>query len=608
MPLVAAAVAMVCASSALAADRPAPNPMRNAYFGAVHIHTGYSFDAITNGTIATPSNAYEWAQGKSIPASKFEPDKMMKIVTPLDFYAVADHAEFMGVFNKMADPNDPLSKTELAKRITSSDPNTAVQAFAEVLRDMSAGKTDPMLTDPAVSRTVWAEIVKTADAYYRPGSFTTFPAFEWTSNPNKRNLHRVVVFRDSKHLPDLVLSALDTEKPEDLWAWMQVQRKNGSTLLAIPHNANASDGLMFSMTDSSGKPLSDAYNAERARNEPLYELSQIKGTSETHPDLSPNDEFAGFELWDYTLSADSQRPEHRDGSYVRRALLDGLLLSSRGKGNPFKYGFIGDSDTHNAAASNEEFNYTGKFGIESDPKHRLNGFQGQPPAQIQQIREFSSGGLAGVWAQENTRESIYDAMGRKETFGTSGTHVKLRFFGGWDFRAADVGGREFVQAGYARGVPMGGDLPVAAPGKAPSFMVWAIKDPLSGNLDRIQVVKGWVDAGGAEHEKIYDVAWSGDRKPDATGKLAAVGNTVDAKTGSYRNSIGSPELSAVWKDPEFDAAVNAFYYARVIEIPTPRWSTRDAAKLGVEIPGGLPASIQERAWSSPIWYSPRAAR
>ena len=281
LPLIAAAVSMVCVASALAADRPAPNPMRNAYFGAVHIHTGYSFDALTNGTITTPSNAYEWAQGKPIPASKFEPDKLMKIVTPLDFYAVADHAEFMGVFNKMADPKDPLSKTELAKRINSSDPNTAMQAFAEVLRDMSAGKVDPMLTDPAVSRSVWAEIVKTADAYYRPGSFTTFPAFEWTSNPNKRNLHRVVVFRDSKHVPDLVLSALDTEKPEDLWAWMQVQRKNGSTLLAIPHNANASDGLMFSMTDSSGKPLSDAYNAERARNEPLYEISQIKGTSET---------------------------------------------------------------------------------------------------------------------------------------------------------------------------------------------------------------------------------------------------------------------------------------------------------------------------------------
>jgi hypothetical protein len=417
----------------------------------------------------------------------------------------------------------------------------------------------------------------------------------------------VVVFRDSTHVPDLVLSALDTEKPEDLWAWMQVQREHGSTLLAIPHNANASDGLMFSLTDSGGKPLSAAYSAERAKNEPLYEISQIKGTSETMPELSPNDEFAGFEIWNYTLSADSERPKNHVGSYVRHALLDGLSLQAQGRGNPFKYGFIGDSDTHNAAATNEEFNYTGKFGVEFDPAHRLNGFPGQPPAQVQQVREFSSGGLAGVWAQENTRESIYDAMLRKETFGTSGPHIKVRFFGGWDFRDRDLKGAEFVRTGYARGVPMGSDLKAAAKGRAPTFMVWAIKDPMSGNLDRIQIVKGWVDTAGVQHEKIYDVAWSGDRKPDAAGKLPSVGNTVDVRTATFTNSIGAAELSAAWKDPDFNPAVNAFYYARVIEIPTPRWSTRDAAALGIEIPGGLPASIQERAWSSPIWYSPGAS-
>jgi hypothetical protein len=600
-------MAIAWAANGFAADRPAANPLRNAYFGAVHIHTGYSFDAFTNGTITTPSDAYEWAQGKPIPASKYAPDKKIKIVTPLDFYAVADHAEFMGVFNKMSDPNSPLSRTDIARRVTSSDPKVSTEAFAQILRDVSSGKTDPALTDPAISRTVWAEIVKTADAYYRPGSFTTFPAFEWTSNPNKRNLHRVVVFRDSKHVPDLVLSALDTEKPEDLWAWMQVQRKNGSTLLAIPHNANASDGLMFSLSDSYGKPLSDTYIADRAKNEPLYEISQIKGTSETMPELSPNDEFAGFEIWNYTLSADSERPKNHVGSYVRRALLDGLSLQAQGKGNPFKYGFIGDSDTHNAAASNEEFNFTGKFGMQFDPAHRLNGFPGQPPAQVQQVREFSSGGLAGVWAQENTRESIYDAMLRKETFGTSGSHIKVRFFGGWDFRDGDVESRDFVKIGYARGVPMGGDLQAAAKGKAPTFMVWAMKDPMSGNLDRVQIIKGWVDAAGVEHEKIYDVAWSGNRKPDAAGKLPPVGNTVDVKKATFENSIGAAELSAAWKDPDFNPAVNAFYYARVIEIPTPRWSTHDAAALGIEIPGGLPASIQERAWSSPIWYSPRAS-
>jgi hypothetical protein len=593
----AAAIVLALAANASAADRPPPNPLKNAYFGAVHVHTSYSFDAFTNGTITTPADAYKWAQGQPIAGSK--QGAQFKIVTPLDFYAVSDHAEFMGVFSKMADPNHPLSKTALAKGVTSPDPNVAMQTFAQILRDMSERKVDPTLTDPKVSRSVWTEIVKTADQYYRPGFFTTFPAFEWTSNPNKRNLHRVVVFADSAHVPDLVLSALDTEKPEDLWAWMQLQRRKGATLLAIPHNANASDGLMFSLADSS-----EAYIAERAKNEPLYEISQIKGTSETTPALSPNDEFAGFELWNYTLSADAERPTHPVGSYARRALLDGIALAAQGKGNPFKFGFIGDSDTHNAAASNEEFNYTGKFASEATPAHRLNGLPGQPPAQAQQVREFSSGGLAGVWAEENTRQSIYAAMARKETFGTSGPHIKLRFFGGWDFTAADVRNADFAKNGYARGVPMATDLAVAANGKAPVFIVWAAKDPMSGNLDRIQIIKGWVAADGKPQEKVYDVVWSGKRDPDATGKVPAVGSTVDAKTATYANSIGTTELAAVWKDPDFDPARNAFYYARVIEIPTPRWSTRDAVKLGIPVPGGLPASIQERAWSSPIWYGP----
>jgi hypothetical protein len=460
------------------------------------------------------------------------------------------------------------------------------------------------LNDPAVSRSVWAEIVKAADANYQPGKFTTFAGFEWTSNPQKRNLHRVVVFRDTGHLPDLVLSALDSDDPETLWKWMDDQRAHGSTLLAIPHNGNASDGRMFETVKFDGKPIDAAYNSTRAKNEPLYEITQIKGTSETHPDLSPNDEFAGFEQWDYTLSADSERPTHRKGSFVRQALLDGLSQESAGNGNPFKYGIIGDSDTHNAAASHEEFNYTGKFAFENDPKGRLLGEKGQPPGQIRQIQEFSSGGLAGVWAPENTREAIFDAMQRKETFGTSGPMIKLRFFGGWDFSAGDVKSAGFVKTGYARGVPMGGDLKPAT-GKAPTFMVAASKDPKSGNLDRIQIVKGWLDAKGAQHEKVYDVAWSGERKPDPkSGKLPPVGDTVDAKTAAYTNSIGAPELLAEWTDPDFDAAARAFYYARVIEIPTPRWSTIDAVHLGVPLPQGLPVSIQERAWSSPIWYTP----
>jgi len=579
----------------------APTPERRAYFGAIHVHTGYPFDALTNGSITTPAMAYEWARGKAIPGSKHGPQ--LKLRRPLDFYAVSDHAEFMGVFNLMADPNHPLSQLEIAKRVNSSDQNVALQAFAEVLRDMSAGKIDPRMTDPEVGRTVWQTIVKTADQYYRPGEFTTFPAFEWTSNPNQRNLHRVVLFRDSKILPDLVLSSFESERPEDLWTWMETQRGKGATLLAVPHNGNASDGLMFSAVDSDGRPLDAAYARTRARNEPLYEITQIKGTSETHPDLSPNDEFAGFEQWDYTLSADALRPTHRIGSFARRALLDGLALDAQGKGNPFRYGFIGDSDTHNAAASHEEDNYTGKFAFESNPEHRMKGLEGQPPSQLQQVREFSSGGLAGVWAEANSREAIYDAMMRKETFGTSGPHLTIRFFGGWDFAASDVGSRDFVQRGYARGVPMGGELGKAK-SKAPTFLVWAMKDPASGNLDRVQIVKGWVDAKGGQHEQVHDVAWSGQRRKDAAGKLPAVGNTVDAAKATYDNRIGAPELSAAWTDPDFDPAQHAFYYARVIEIPTPRWSTRDAAALGIPIPKGLPVSIQERGWSSPIWYTP----
>jgi hypothetical protein len=585
-----------------ASDRPAANPERNAYFGDVHVHTGWSFDAFTNGSRATPTDAYAWAQGQEITNSGM--GGKIQIQTPLDFYMVAEHAEFMGVFNQMSNPDSPLSKTELAKGVNSPDANVRMQTFAGILRDMSAGRIDPMLTDPVLARSVWAEIVKAADVAYRPGHFTTFAGFEWTANPEKRNLHRVVVFRDTAKLPDMVLSALESEDPETLWKWMDELRARGSTLLAIPHNGNASDGRMFETVKFDGRPIDAAYNRTRAANEPLYEITQIKGTSETHPDLSPTDEFAGSEQWDYTLSADYERPKNRRGSFARQALLDGLAQESAGNGNPFKYGFIGDTDTHNAAGSNEEFNYTGKFAFENDASHRLKGMEGQPAGQVRQVQEFSSGGLAGVWAEENTRESIFDAMQRRETFGTSGTMIRVRFFGGWDFTDADLEGTGMVRAGYARGVPMGSDLAAAA-GKVPTFLVMASKDPKSGNLDRVQIVKGWLDAGGKQHEKVYDVAWSGDRKPDPkTGKLPPVGDTVNAATAEYTNSIGAAELATVWTDPDFNPAERAFYYVRVLEIPTPRWSTIDAVRLGVPVPKGLPVSIQERAWTSPIWYTP----
>lgn len=584
-------------------DTAVANPERNAYFGAVHVHTSLSFDAFTNGSRTTPADAYAWAQGQAITSSGHGPE--IKIATPLDFYAVSDHAEMLGVFRQMANPESAVSKLPIAKAVLSSDPNTALQAFAQLLREMSTGKADPALTDPKLAASSWQEMIKAADDAYKPGKFTTFAAFEWTSNPDKRNLHRVVVFRDTAKLPGLPLSTNTSgDDPEALWKWMDAQRANGSTLFAIPHNGNASDGRMFELKTFAGKPLTAAYAEERMKNEPLYEISQIKGTSETWPALSPNDEFAGFELWNYTLSADAEPAKVQKGGYARQALLDGMALAQAGEGNPFKYGFIGDTDTHNAAASNEEFNYTGKFAHENIPQVRMDGLKGQPPKQIQQIREFSSGGLAGVWAEANTREAIFDAMQRKETFATSGTMIKVRLFGGWDFTAADLGAG-LAKAGYARGVPMGGDLKPGT-GKAPSFVVSALKDPKSGNLDRIQIVKGWIDAAGKPHEKVFDVVWAGDRKPGPDGKVPPVGNTVDVKTAKYTNSIGAADLSTVWTDPEFDPKLRAFYYARVLEIPTPRWSTYDAAKLGMPIPGGLVATIQERAWTSPIWYTPGA--
>jgi len=583
-----------------ASTLPPPNPENNAYFGAVHVHTSWSFDGFTNGSLTTPSDAYAWAQGKSIKGSG-GPDMQTK--TPLDFYMVSEHAEMMGVFNQMLNPESPLSKMPLAKEVLSPDANTRIQAFAGVLNDLNKGKLDPMLTDPNLARTAWAEIVKVADAHYQPGKFTTFAGFEWTSGPQNRNLHRVVVFRDTQRLPELVMSAIDSEDPEALWKWMDEQRAKGSTLFAIPHNGNASDGRMFELVRFNGKPLDAAYNKTRSTNEPLYEITQIKGTSETWPALSPNDEFAGFEQWNWTLSALSERPTKHRGSFVRQALLDGMSQAATGAGNPFKYGFMGDTDTHNAGASTEEFNYTGKFAFENNAKIRMTGVPGAQPGQDQQLREFGSGGLTGVWAPQNTREALYDAMQRRETFATSGPMMKVRFFGSFDYAPGDVSSPDFVKMAYAKGVPMGGDLKPGT-GKAPTFLVTAIKDPKSGNLDRIQIVKGWIDAAGRQHEKIYNVAWSGERKIGANGKLPVVGNTVDVKTATFTDAIGAAQLATGWTDPDFKPGERAFYYARVLEVPTPRWNTYDAVRANLPPLSDVPATIQERAWSSPIWYAP----
>jgi hypothetical protein len=573
---------------------------KNAYFGNLHIHTSWSFDGFTNGSVTEPDDAYRWAQGESIPGGG--DGTPLKIKVPLDWYAVSDHAEWMGMFRMMADPNTPIGQLDFAKRVTSEDPAIAFKAFADFLYDFSTGgdlSKEPLFSDPVVMKSVWKKIIETADKHNKPGEFTTFPAFEWSSNPNTRNLHRVVLFQNSEHIPELAFSSMDSENPEDLWAWMEDSRANGATLLAIPHNGNASDGLMFSLTDSDGNPITKAYSASRMKNEPLYEISQIKGSSDTHPDLSPNDEYADFEIWDYTLAATAERPTHRKGSYLRQALLDGIKSESDGNGNPFKYGIIGDSDSHNSASSVEEDNYTGKFGFENDRMDRLEGVPGFPEANQLQAREFGSGGLAGIWAKENTREAIYNAMIRKETFGTSGTRMKVRFFGSFNFDKNSISNDDWLTSAYANGVPMGSDI-VNSNGIAPTFIIHAIKEVDGANLDRAQIIKGWVDADGEAHEKIYDVALSDHRTDGKT----HVGNTVDLKTAKYSNNIGAVQFFTTWTDPDFDASQNTFYYVRIIEIPTPRWSTYDAVVLGIPIRKDIPATIQERGWSSPIWYNP----
>ncbi len=595
---------LTLSSAASAADHAvALNPQREVYFGNFHIHTAWSFDAYINGAASDPDGAYRWARGEEIPGGG--DGTPLKIKVPLDWYIVSDHAEYLGALPLMADPDSPASKHPLAAAITGDDPKASFDAYTEILDGISHRRRDDILGDPVLARTIWSQVTETADAHYEPGKFTTFAGFEWTSNPDWRNLHRIVFFADTRQLPAAPLSAIDSDVPEDLWRWMDGLRDRGSEVLAIPHNGNASDGLMFPIeTSYGGSKLDPAYAETRMRNEPLYEISQIKGTSEVHPSLSPNDEFGGFELWDYTLASTATPPEQKRGGYMREALIRGLQLQQGGRGNPFKYGFIGDSDSHNSAAAIEEDNYSGKFGFENDPGHRLNGPPGVSKAAAKQVRQFSSGGVAAIWARANTREEIFAAIARKETYATSGPRMKVRFFGGYGLEADTLQAADWLDTAYSRAVPMGGDLPRAPEGASPHFLVAAMKEADGANLDRVQVIKGWVDEDGNTHEKIYNVALSDDRKAGADGTAPPVGNTVNPKTASYTNTIGAEQLFAVWSDPDFDPRQHAVYYARVLEIPTPRWSTFDAVRLGVEPPADLPVSIQERAWTSPIWYTP----
>jgi len=586
------------------------NENRNAYFGDLHIHTSWSFDAFVMNVRTSPDDAYRFGKGESIPHTG---GKSIQIGRALDFMAVTDHAEYMGVFMQMQDAENPVAKLEMAKEFRNleafSSADDAVKKFRKIGLSLATMSPYEELLEKDIVQNTWQRIVAAADRHYQPGKFTTFPAYEWTSSPIKllakerysEKLHRNVVFKGGK-VSGMPFSAFNSQDPEDLWAWMDKERAKGIDVLAIPHNANMSSGQMYNPETRSGKPLTAAYAESRSRNEPINEVVQIKGQSMTHPILSPNDEFSDYELYAYSSSssvtAPPSQPKH---SYVRGALKDGLAFEKSLGTNPFKFGFIGSSDGHNGASAVEEDNYFGKVGLaDPTPALRLN------PPEPRLTKFMSAAGLAGVWAKENTREAIFEAMQRKETFATSGPRIKLRFFAGWNLEVDSLTDENWIKEAYENGVPMGSDLRSQVAGvkrQSPTFLIQAIKDSESANLDRVQVIKGYLDQEGNPQETIYEVVWAEDRVVDANGKLPAIGNTVDIPNATYTNNIGGVRLQTIWTDPDFDATQSAFYYVRVLEIPTPRWSTYDAASLGIAPLSVVPSTIQERAWSSPIWYS-----
>ncbi|HKC01256.1 MAG TPA: DUF3604 domain-containing protein [Terriglobales bacterium] len=581
----------------------APNPDRDAYYGETHVHTSWSLDAWLFGNrITDPGDAYKYFMGETI---KHPLGFDIKIDTPIDFAGVTDHSEYVGVIRLANTPGSALSKLPAAQPlIMKGDTPTEMQRiFIYGVTVLMGGPPVKPLMSPEVASTVWKQNVQIADQYYKPGKFTTFASYEWTAMPNNMNLHRNVFFKDTVHIPEMPFTALDSSHPEDLWNWMDAERKKGNELLCISHNANLSDGRMFPIdVDSFGRPIDAAWASSRDRNERLTEIKQIKGQSETHPLLSPNDEFANYEILSWLLGGPEGRIPHVFGSYVRQAYKDGLTMQDTAGYNPYKVGVVGASDSHNTGVPYRQDNFFGGHAaMDGAIKERMSGHL----LAGMDARLESPAGLAGVWAEENTRESIFNAMQRKETFAVSGPHIKVRFFGGWQYTPEILTDKDWVKNGYSKGVPMGADLPAATgTPKAPTFIVWGVKDPTSGNLDRIQIVKGWSQSG-QSFEKIYDVVWAGDRKPDKwTGKIPPIASTVDIETATYQNTIGAVELKLVWTDPDFDPSLNAFYYARVLEIPTPRWTTIQAKELGIAPPGVVSPTVQERAWTSPIWYTP----
>jgi len=587
-------------------------------FGDTHLHTGYSADAGLIGTTTTPDDAYRFAKGEIVTSSN---GVRARLARPLDFLVVSDHAENLGLTFGLEEGNEALLSTDWGQALVTIIAPKTHEAMGEAYLywagtfAMAANPVDP-LASTGFDTIMWQRMTEAAERHNDPGRFTALIGYEWTSGPQGNNLHRNVIFRDGKDRADQIVpfSAYDSMDPEDLWNWMEAyQLATGGRLLAIPHNGNLSNGLMFDDVTLTGKePLDREYAERRMGFEPVYEVTQIKGDGEAHPTLSPNDEFADYGTWDKgSFGPQLKTPEMLPREYAREAWKRGLAYEDSLGANPFKFGVIGSTDSHTGLATTQEDNFFGKISsVEptQDPIRFNEQITGRttpddPSDDIVHAQALAAG-LAAVWARENTREAIWDALNRKEVYATTGTRIRVRVFAGNAFSEGDLSRSDFAAYGYAHGVPMGGDLR-GAPNVAPTaLLIKAIRDPDGANLDRVQVVKGWLDADGVTHEMVYDVAWSGDRKPGKDGKLPPVGNTVNVEEATYTNSIGAVYLDAFWQDPDFNPAQRAFYYVRVLEIPTPRWTTYDARFFGIALPEGIPPTHQERAYTSPIWYTP----
>ncbi len=633
------AVVLLCSSSAVAQDAgtatketlsgaytgSAYSPYANRAFperplwGDTHLHTGLSLDAALFGNRLSPRDAYRFARGEEVVASSGQPVRLSR---PLDWLVVADHSDGMGLISDIAAGKPDLLEFEQAARWGAgmrAGGDAAVEAALDLVKHLSQGTLDPdmmALYSPGskLYKNLWEKVIDDAEMFNDPGRFTSFIGFEWTSMVQGNNMHRVVIMRDGavrarQVVPYTTAAPVGSPDPRDLWKYLtRYEEVTNGEILAIAHNGNLSNGIMFPLEAQwNGTELDDVYITQRDKWEPLYEITQIKGDGEAHPFLSPDDEFADYETWDVgNLDVSvSKTNDMLAGEYAREALKRGLQIETRLGINPYKFGIIGSTDSHTGLATAAEENFFGKHTGYEPAVGRMTHpmIQGEGGEIIGW--QMAASGLAAVWATENTREAIFDAMQRKEVYGTTGSRMSLRLFGGWNFTDQDLNSRMPAVVGYEKGAPMGGDLR-ARPEEAgaPTFMVYALRDPIGANLDRIQIIKGWVDGNGNTQEHVYNVAWSPGRSLNSDGKLPAVGNTVDVANANWTNTIGAGDLGAVWTDPDFDADQKAFYYARVLEIPTPRWTTYDAFRLGAEVPEGAPSSTQERAYSSPIWYTP----